>query len=328
MQRTKLLVIGDVHICDKPPARREDGYKEAILDKLEECIEIAHEKDVTHVLFLGDIFHKKVANRTSHRLVQQVADILQRFGVPVLILVGNHDITDGTLSSLEKQPLGVLRFLPNVELLEDKPIAIDDDIDIYPLAGVSPFTIDDYQVQGMNKRDILAVHQSIVPDVLSENALLQDILHDAKEVAARTNINIILYGHQHRHDGIYTVNRDDGTKAVFSNLGSICRLTIDDHDVYKVPAVLTLEFLPNAERTVNPEIIKLTRVIEAEKAYKLEEHMQEKDHSRHIDEILKKLKETEVSSFSIDGVISEVEVRKDIDKPVKDAALRLLEEVR
>lgn len=328
MQRVKLLVIGDVHICDNPPARRAEGYKQAILDKLEECIRIAKEKGVTHVLFLGDIFHKKVANRTSHRLVQEVGDILQRFEVPVLILVGNHDITDGTLDSLVKQPLGVLRFLPNVELLEDFPVALDDDIDVYPIAGISPFTTDDFRVQGNNRRDILAVHQSIVPNVEKENEILKDILHDAKAVAELTNINIVLYGHQHRCDGLYPIERDDGSRVVFSNLGSICRLTIDDNDVYKVPRVLVLDIDTDEDRTVTPEIIKLENVIPADQAYKLEEHLEEKERSSHIDEIIRRLKETEVNTFSIDGVISEVEVRKDIEKPVKDAALRLLEEVR
>lgn len=328
MQHTKLLVIGDVHICDKPPGRRADGYKEAILKKLEECVSIAKEKEVTHVLFLGDIFHKKVAHLTSHKLIQEIAAVLQAFSVPVLILVGNHDITDGSLESLEKQPLGVLRLLSNVSLLETEPVALADDIDIYPLPGTSPFTMDDFKVKGKNKRDILAVHQSIVPDVMIENEMLRDILHDAGTIVTHTDINIILYGHQHRCDGMYKVSRPDGTSAVFSNLGSICRLTIDENDVYKEPSVLVLDIADDEARSVTPEIIKLTCVIPPSEAYKLEEHLEEKEHTKNIDEIIRKLKETEVSSFSIDGVITSVETRKDIDSPVKNKALNLLEEVR
>jgi len=328
MQRVSLLTIGDVHICDHSPGRRTDGYKEAIIAKLEECLQIAKDKKCTHVLFLGDIFHIKAANRVSHRLVQEVGDLLRRFGIPVIILVGNHDITDGSLETLAKQPLGVLRFIPNVTLLETLPVALDDDIDIYPVAGTSPFTIDDFQIQGKNKRDILAVHQSIVPDIKSENEMLRDILHDAALVAEQTNINIVLYGHQHRTDGLYQRARQDGSKVVFSNLGSICRLTINDDDVYKKPAVLVLDILDDADRTVTPEIIMLKNVIDPNDAYKLEDHQEEKDRSKNIDDIIRKLNETEVASFSIDGVITEVENRQDIDQPVRDAALRLLEDVR
>ena len=328
MQLVKLLVIGDVHICDNSPGRRNSGYRQAMMDKLEECLEIAKDRSVTHVLFLGDIFHNKAANKVSHRLVQEVGGLLSRFKVPVYILVGNHDITDGSLDTLIKQPLGVLRFVSNVTLLETLPVALDDDIDIYPLAGTSPFTMDDFQVTGTNKRDILAVHQSIAPDILSENEVLRDIFHDASSVVEMTNINIILYGHIHRSDGMYAKVRKDGTKAVFSNLGSICRLTINDDDVYKKPEVLVLEFLPDEDRTVNTEIVRLQRVTPPEEAYKLEEHLVEKEHSKSIEEIIKKLKETEISSNSIDSVITDVETRKDIDQPVKDTALRLLEDVR
>jgi len=328
MQLVKLLVIGDVHICDHSPGRRNDGYKKAIMDKLEECVDIAKNREATHVLFLGDIFHNKAANRVSHRLVQEVGDLLSRFKVPVYILVGNHDITDGSLDTLIKQPLGVLRFIPNVTLLETLPVALDDDIDIYPIAGTSPFTMDDFSVSGKNKRDILAVHQSIAPDILSEDEVLRDIFHDAATVVNKTDINIILYGHIHRSDGMYAKMRKDGTKAVFSNLGSICRLTINDDDVYKKPEVLVLEFLPNEDRTVNSEIIPLQKVIPPDEAYRLEEHLEEKEHSKNIEEIIRKLKETEISSFSIDSVFTQIETRKDIDKPVRDAALRLLEDVR
>lgn len=328
MQHVKLLTIGDVHICDHAPGKRRDGYKERILAKLNECVKIAKENSVTHVLFLGDIFHLKAANRVSHRLVQDVGEVLRSFEVPVYILVGNHDITDGSLETLDKQPLGVLRFISNVSLLETDPVNLDDDISIYPVPGVTGITIDDYAISGSNKRDIMAVHQSIVPDINKENELLRDILFDAKSVAEKTNINLVLYGHQHRCDGVYKITRDDGTSAVFSNLGSICRLTINDDDIYKQPSILLLDFAADENRTVTPTVIKLTEVVDPEEAYRLEEHLEEKEHSKDIEEAIKKLKNSKISIFSIESVISDVEMRQDIDGEVKNTALKLLEEVR
>ena len=328
MQPTKLLVIGDVHICDHAPGRREDGYKQNILDKLYECVDIAKANDVSHILFLGDIFHLKAANRVSHRLVQDMATVLSAFGLPIYILVGNHDITDGTLDSLVKQPLGTLGHLPYVTLLQNEPLVLDDDICIYPVPGTSDVTIDDFEIAGSRKRDIMVVHQSIVPDISKEKEMLQDILLDAKEVANRTNIDIILYGHQHRSDGLYRVTRDNGSPAVFSNLGSICRLTIDDNDVKKEPAVLVLGFDNDDNRTVSTEVIKLTKVLSPQDAYKLDEHLEEKEHSLDIEDTIKKLKEAEVSAFSIEGVVSDVESRADLDKDVQKVTLDLLEEVR
>lgn len=328
MQHIKLLVIGDVHLCDHSPGRRREGYKEHIFAKLEECVQIAKENEVTHVLFLGDIFHLKAANRVSHRLVQETGQLFRQFGVEVLILVGNHDITDGTLDSLEKQPLGVFRFIPNVTLLETEPYELDEDITTYPVPGTSGVTIDDFAIEGTNKRDIMVVHQSIVPELSKENEILHDILFDAKAVAEQTNINIVLYGHQHRHDGMYQIEREDGSKAVFSNLGSICRLTIGEEDVLKVPRVLILDIADDENRTVSPKEFKLTSVRPPDEVYLLEDHAEEKDRSKDIEDIIKKLNTTEVSAFSIEGVIRDVEQKRDIDEPVKQAALGLLENVR
>jgi DNA repair exonuclease SbcCD nuclease subunit len=329
MQSIKLLVIGDVHISDHPPGKRVDGYKGHILDKLYECVKIAEEQEVTHVLFLGDIFHVKSPSRVSHALVQDMADLLQAFGVPVIILVGNHDITHGTVDTLSKQPLGTLGYVPNVTLLTTDTFDLDDDVTIHPVPGVSDVTFENFEVKRKNDRDIMVVHQSIVPDVGLEPEMIKDIVFDASEVAKRTDIDLVLYGHQHRYDGIYTVDRPDGGPcATFSNLGSICRLTIGDNDVDKSPTVLLVEIKDDMFRSVSLSELTLTKVVPSHEAYRLEEHLEQKEHSRDIDETIKKLRETEVSTFSIESVIKDVETRADVDKRVKDTALDLLEEVK
>lgn len=328
MQRIKVLVIGDVHLCDHPPGQRVEGYKDHILSKLYECVEIAAANEVTHVLFLGDIFHLKMANRVSHRLVQDTLKLMQSFSAPVTILVGNHDITDGTLDTLEKQPLGTVGFLPNVTLLTTDPVKLSDDVYIHPVSGVSGVTIDDFEIARYNKGDILAVHQSIVPDISKEREIIQEHLFDAKEVAERTDIDTILYGHQHRHDGVYSIERSNGTRALFSNLGSICRLSVTEEDLNKEPKVLILTINDDLERSTSTEVFELTNVIPASEAYRLEEHFEDKEKSRDIQETIDKLKQTEVTAFSIEGVISDVEFRPDIDDGVKKAALELLEAVR
>lgn len=324
----KALIIGDVHICDHAPGKRVEGYRDNILAKLYECVKIAKDNECTHVIFLGDIFHIKVPNRVSHSLVQDMADVFLAFGLPVLVLVGNHDITHGTLDTLAKQPLGTLAYIPEVTLLTDEPYQLDEDVTLYPIAGTSDITIDDFEISGDNKRDIMLVHQSIVPDIGVEPEIIQHILFDAKLVAEKTDIDIILYGHQHRCDGIYEVERENGTKAVFSNLGSICRLTIGEGDIDKEPAVMMLTIADDEQRTTDMEIIKLNEVLPSHEVYHLDEHLEQKEHSKDIDETIKKLQATEVSAFSIDGVINEVEARQDIDDRVRTTALDLLEEVR
>lgn len=326
MQPIKILVIGDVHICDHPPGKRVDGYKDHILAKLYECVSIAEDQKATHILFLGDIFHVKVANRVSHRLVQDVGNVFTAFNKPVMVLVGNHDISDGTLDTLEKQPLGTLEFIPNVTLLKEDKFSVTDDLNIHPISGVTGISVDDFSIKKDNKNDIMVVHQSIVPDIKKEREILHDHLFDAAAIAEMTDIDIILYGHQHRKDGIYKIERENSTTCTFSNLGSICRLTVTNDDVSKEPCVLLLDIAGSGEVTM--EEIMLKNVLPAHEAYFLDEHLDEKAHNQDIEDTIRKLKETEVSAFSIESVISDIEVRNDIDQGVKMTALNLLEEIR
>jgi DNA repair exonuclease SbcCD nuclease subunit len=99
----KLLFVGDVHMADRSPSKRDANYRGDIFRKLEEIVEIAVKSKVDLVVFAGDIFHHKPPRDTTHRTVHQLIALMESFGVPVYICVGNHDITEGRLESLEKQ---------------------------------------------------------------------------------------------------------------------------------------------------------------------------------------------------------------------------------
>ena len=327
MSIVRLLVVGDVHIADSAPGKRTATYKEDILEKLYECVELVTTENITHVLFLGDIFHLKYASRVSHRLVQNIADIFAAMKVPVYVLVGNHDITDGNLNSLEKQPLGTLEYLPNVTLLRWACKEIAEDIVLYPIPGVNGVTLDHYQVRGNAKRKIIVAHQSIVPDITKEHAVVQEVVVDAKAIAKASDANIVLYGHQHRYDGLYGFEIE-GKRTTFSNLGAICRLTVVDEDLTKEPKVLVLEFADDENRTVAYKEIPLIRVKSVDEAYSLEDYLETKENKRDIEETIERLKQYSVSSFSVDGVITDIERRRDIEEDVRKVSLELLEMVR
>ncbi len=104
----KILFVGDVHLSDRPPLGRVEGYREQILAKLWEIREIDRSEKVDLTVFLGDIFHSKRPMFTSHYLVQQVQEVLGEYN-DVVILPGNHDLGPEGLDSLPRQPLGVLR---------------------------------------------------------------------------------------------------------------------------------------------------------------------------------------------------------------------------
>lgn len=113
----KFMLIGDVHLSDRPPSLRTDTYTEDILQKLEFAVGTAVEKGCDAVVQAGDIFHLKAPSRTSHALVQRTGEVLKSGGLPVLIVPGNHDLSNDRLDSLRRQPLGTLGKMTGIDLL-------------------------------------------------------------------------------------------------------------------------------------------------------------------------------------------------------------------
>lgn len=319
----KLLFIGDVHIADSPPSRRKESYKEEILTKLLEIVQIANSSNVDYVLFAGDIFHHKEPRKVSHRLVQEVINVFSEFDTKVLILVGNHDITHGQLSSLQKQPLGVVGSTPGVELLEWNAVDLGDGVFLHPIPGVHGVDSSVYKIKKPknSKKNIIVAHQSIVPDKSLEKSILQTLphIHNSYDVAKITDADLILYGHQHRQDGIYTRG-----EKIFINMGAICRGNMTGEEQSRHPTITLIEVTDK----ISYEPIKLKNVKPVEEVFYVEEYYEEKAHRADIDEAIKRLKSTAVKEFSLESVISDISNRSDVESQVKDKAVDLLEQVR
>jgi len=197
------------------------------------------------------------------------------------------------------------------------------DIGLYPIPGTPNVEVSDYKITKMKsvKWHFILSHQSVVPDKSKEMAILQNkpFIHDSLEVSKVTKADAVLYGHQHRRDGIYERNG-----KWFVNLGSICRGTIGDEDLNKKPAVL----LVKAEESIELSEIPLTSVLPSSEVFRLDDHFEAKAHQKDIQDAIAQLKETTVQDFSIEGIMKDIESRDDIDPDVSDRALSLLEQVR
>lgn len=326
---TKILVVGDVHAADSHPDKRTDTYREDILNKLREITEIARDEAVTEVLFVGDIFHEKEPRKVSHRLIIDLSEIFNSFptGIPVYCVVGNHDITTGRLQSLEKQPLQVLAHSAGLKLLLWNKVSFGN-VTLHPIPGVPGITVEDYHITRNDDThyNIIVSHQSVVPDISKERSILQSksFIHDSQKIADTTEADMIFYGHQHRQDKIYTRKSKTGTK-VFTNLGAICRLTIGQEDMNRKPSVFTVDFSDDSPKF---KVIPLKNVRPIEEAYNLEVHKEKKAHKQDIEDAISRLKHTNLEKFSIESVMKDIEIRDDIDEPVRETVLDLLECVK
>ena len=103
----RYLLLGDIHLADRPPSSCTETYLEDLFDLLEQTVTLESELECDGTIWSGDVFHVKAAARNSHRLVQRTIELGNRYK-QWGIVTGNHDIENDRLDSLAKQPLGVL----------------------------------------------------------------------------------------------------------------------------------------------------------------------------------------------------------------------------
>ena len=228
------LIVGDVHLADRPPTSRTDSYKEDVLNKLRWIVEYSNKRNPDVLLLLGDVFHIKRQDRNSHGLVQETASILGSSKSPVRIVIGNHDIREDSIDTVGEQPLGTLALHPNIDLLTGP----DPDFPLYGIPYVDPTPeniehwLEKYRSDGgEDKYPFIATHQAIFPE--KEMPIYPHVL--AENWASEFRSKYTAYGHIHsrmRAGAWYTI---EGT--TFLNNGAISRGSLHEETVKRKLAV-------------------------------------------------------------------------------------------
>jgi DNA repair exonuclease SbcCD nuclease subunit len=105
----KVMLIGDVHLSDRPPSSCTETYLEDLFNLLDQASAVAKERNVQAIVQAGDWFHIKMPSRNSHKLVIRSIEWAAAAPCPVLVVPGNHDLSNDRLESLnEGQPLGAV----------------------------------------------------------------------------------------------------------------------------------------------------------------------------------------------------------------------------
>lgn len=116
--KTKIAIIGDVHLSDVQVTTRLDNYNEAILAKLEFIRDYCNQNDIEEMFFLGDLFHRKSAQQTTHQTIARLITLFESFDARVWTIIGNHDY-NGSIDSFDKQPLNVLHTCGALNILDE-----------------------------------------------------------------------------------------------------------------------------------------------------------------------------------------------------------------
>lgn len=289
----RALLIGDVHLADNPPSSRIEGYADQVLNKLAGAVALAASCQAEVIVQAGDMFHVKAPSKTSHRLVQQAADVLTAPGIPVRIVPGNHDVQHDRMETLPKQPLGTLAKVKGIELLMGVDPAFPWLFGIpyqWNWAMSLPNRMREWHEAGEPK--LIVTHAPIVkPGVTAPYEVIDAADWERQMVGMGILDKYVYYGHHHWCDGSYKALG----AVTFCNQGSLSRGSLHEDSLTREPAVTWWE----GESFTRLPIPHLP----ASQVFKLAEREQVEDRKVRLDEFLGSVQATELTGLSVEEVL-------------------------
>jgi len=317
----KALVIGDVHLGDKPPSVRTDTYQQDILAKLEFCVAEAKRQSCDVIIQAGDMFHIKTPSRTSHNLVRSAMEILTAEDIPTVITPGNHDMQHDRLDSLDSQPLGVLAKAPGISLL----IGPHPDFPIFGIPFLQnwmdlPHSMNQYvewskqfvPMSGKPDAPLLITHAPIMPP--GQSAPYEFI--GAPDWAALMQNGNCYYGHIHDLHGSYTAGNVN-----FCNQGALSRGSLHETDLRRKPAVTIFDSLSSPTTFTRVEVPHKP----VSECYRMADVDKIESGQVRLDSFLRQVGSTTIETASVEGILAHIR-SLDLSERTVVEATRLLEE--
>lgn len=303
------LLIGDVHLSDKPPSIRTESYKSDVLTKLRHAVELGITHDVTAIIQAGDLFHIKTPSRTSHELVVETAEVLTSgHDIPVLVVPGNHDLQNDRLESLPGQPLGTLAMHPQIDLFMGRS-AKAPDVFAIPFLGNLELSLPQWSREYAEKTEPLIVtHASIFPDGMCppydhmEASTWADFFPEAWAT---------YYGHIHDPHGEFTAL----SGMLMVNNGALSRGSLHESSLRREPQVTLMHTLA---KTVMALPIPFRP---AREVFRLAEKEQVDDRKTDLEAFLSAVGSTTLTGLSLEEVAARAR-EADLD----DAAVQMVVE--
>lgn len=311
------LVVGDIHLADRPPSIRTDAYAEQILAKLKQTVDIAHKVDVDVVIWAGDVFHIKTPSRTSHELVQKTCDVMREYKRPLLIVPGNHDMRHDRLDTLPEQPLGVLFKAGAIPLVGDVEMATANGLVrvfgipyLYDWKRDLPKYMSEWKA---SKAGLMVTHAPIVPP--GETRPFEII--DASDWSTLMERHgEVYFAHMHDPDGTFVVN-----ETKFCNQGAISRGSLHEKTVLREPSVTIYSDDPLHE-TFSKQVLEF---LPPEDVFRLDVKNATDAKLEKLDTFLTSVQETELEGLSVEQVQAHLDTLE-LTSTTRGLILELLEE--
>lgn len=213
-----VIFIGDTHLKATQPVSRKDDFPIAILKKLEHISQNVNPARFGTFILLGDVFDSPITSLPYLATVINTFKRISERGVTVYTIVGNHDIKNNRMDSLESSALGILLSTGYVKLAP-KEFEIENTVFRcynYP---------DDLEEKKTNKYEVCVAHRYY------EFGLAWDSLQEAD--VKRLNYNAMVLGHLHAPCDTQTIGN-----TILYRPGSLSRNTSEPFNKLRTPRVL------------------------------------------------------------------------------------------
>lgn len=329
MNKGGIILVGDIHAMDKPPASVYDTYQDDILEMLDYIAKLEDELEADAVVWAGDVFNFPNPARTSHALVLKMVEAVQKFN-NLYICIGNHDIRNDRLDSIEEtQPLGVL-FKAGAKRVEGssgwvKPEYMKN-LPLYivnwqqdwnnPEAVKEAFA--DWRAAPVEDQEysLVVTHAPILPPDQQEDAIFSVVpTHGKNSISeAMNNRGSLYYGHIHEDHGVF---EDDG--VTYCNVGALSRGALHEYNVKR--EVQVAYWTPDDGFT--PIVIPHKP---AEEVFKMEQVQEQKTEKASLDEFLNEVGSATLDITSTESVVAHIQTLS-VPPPVKKLATEILQEI-
>jgi DNA repair exonuclease SbcCD nuclease subunit len=329
----KYLVLNDPHLDIRAPSfRRQDDYTDACFRKLEEITLLCDQHRVDVLACTGDWFHKKNPQAVPHRLVRSLMEwsytVTQGLGVPILTVLGNHDVqfNDMSPATVQKQPVGTLLTNPGVRWLDTTGPVLVKGVTFAGSSFKAPRVVEGGQLEEPLEQFtvpeaeyvVQLTHASVVPE-----APVWKPFTTVGTLAQHSRAQVCHTGHIHEDLGIHAVTRADGTVLHWTNVGSMTRGSLTEATIERAPKVLLVEVEPG-QSPVFTEIVLAHRV--AEEIYDVTAYREEKTQAREFSVWTSRLQEELNAVASQERSLTDLVQESSLDSRGREFALRILNE--
>ena len=280
----RLLTILDPHVCPVGPESRLDDYWDSCKKSFAQILGFSIKNKVSAVVVGGDMFHRKSPAKNPVWFLRELIRVLREFednGIPVIGIAGNHDLVWGSITSLERQPIGILQAAGVYHLLDEDPVVLKGNGFEVRVVGRS-YGVDAVSALLQEKKGaedyLVGVgHFWYGPksgDFYGEKVWGPDELE-------KSEIDVFVIGHHHADQGIQLVN-----EKYYVVHGSMSQTGVHAHDITRKPSVGLVEFIK--EKVARVAVVRL-KVSPVEQIFDLEKQKKVVEEKRILDDFLKNL---------------------------------------